>query len=80
MEILYGIVLLIVFITGFGVGITIPFFVKKYTQDLLNKCNNEIKEEKIDNINEPITVKNLTQDIKEEWMFGYSSKNDEGVD
>ena len=80
MEILYGIVLLIVFITGFGVGITIPFFVKKYTQDLLNKYNNEIKEEKIDNVNEPITVKNLTQDIKEEWMFGYSSKNDEGVD
>lgn len=79
MEILYGIVLLIVFVTGFGIGITVPFFVKKYMQDMLDKISAETK---IDNNEEyePISVQNLTQDIKEEWMFGYSSRKDEGAE
>lgn len=79
MEILYGIVLLIVFVAGFGIGITVPFFVKKYMQDMLDKISAETK---IDNKEEdkPITVQNLTQDIKEEWMFGYSSRKDEGAE
>lgn len=77
MEILYGIVLLIVFVTGFGIGITVPFFVKKYVQDILDKISAETK---IDNKEEdkPITVQNLTQDIKDEWMFGYTSRKEEG--
>lgn len=77
MEILYGIVLLIVFVTGFGIGITVPFFVKKYMQDILDKNSAETK---IDNKEEdkPITVQNLTQDIKDEWMFGYTSRKEEG--
>lgn len=77
MEILYGIVLLIVFIAGFGIGITVPFFVKKYMQDILDKISAETK---IDNKEEdkPITVQNLTQDIKDEWMFGYTSRKEEG--
>lgn len=77
MEILYGIVLLIVFVAGFGIGITVPFFVKKYTQDMLDKISAETK---IDNKEEdkPITVQNLTQDIKDEWMFGYTSRKEEG--
>lgn len=77
MEILYGIVLLIVFVTGFGIGITVPFFVKKYMQDILDKISAETK---IDNKEEdkPITVQNLTQDIKDEWMFGYTSRKEEG--
>lgn len=77
MEILYGIVLLIVFVAGFGIGITVPFFVKKYIQDTLDKISAETK---IDNKEEdkPITVQNLTQDIKDEWMFGYTSRKEEG--
>jgi hypothetical protein len=77
MEILYGIVLLIVFVAGFGIGITVPFFVKKYMQDILDKISDETK---IDNKEEdkPITVQNLTQDIKDEWMFGYTSRKEEG--
>ena len=37
-------------------------------------------ETKIDNKEEdkPITVQNLTQDIKDEWMFGYTSRKEEG--
>lgn len=77
MEILYGIVLLIVFVAGFGIGITVPFFVKKYMQDILDKISAETK---IDNKEEdkPITVQNLTQDIKDEWMFGYTSRKEKG--
>ena len=77
MEILYGIVLLIVFVAGFGIGITVPFFVKKYMHDMLDKISAETK---IDNKEEdkPITVQNLTQDIKDEWMFGYTSRKEEG--
>lgn len=77
MEILYGIVLLIVFVAGFGIGITVPFFVKKYIQDILDKISAETK---IDNKEEdkPITVQSLTQDIKDEWMFGYTSRKEEG--
>lgn len=77
MEILYGIVLLIVFVAGFGIGITVPFFMKKYMQDILDKISAETK---IDNKEEdkPITVQNLTQDIKDEWMFGYTSRKEEG--
>lgn len=77
MEILYGIVLLIVFVAGFGIGITVPFFVKKYMQDILDKISAETK---IDNKEEdkPVTVQNLTQDIKDEWMFGYTSRKEEG--
>lgn len=77
MEILYGIVLLIVFVAGFGIGITVPFFVKKYMQDILDKISAETK---IDNKEEdkPITVQSLTQDIKDEWMFGYTSRKEEG--
>jgi predicted membrane protein len=77
MEILYGIVLLIVFVAGFGIGITVPFFVKKYMQDMLDKISAETK---INNKEEdkPITVQNLTQDIKDEWMFGYTSRKEEG--
>lgn len=77
MEILYGIVLLIVFVAGFGIGITVPFFVKKYMQDMLDKISAETK---IDNKEEdkPITVQNLTQDIKDEWMFGYTSRKEKG--
>lgn len=77
MEILYGIVLLIVFVAGFGIGITVPFFVKKYMRDILDKISAETK---IDNKEEdkPITVQNLTQDIKDEWMFGYTSRKEEG--
>ncbi len=79
MEILYGIVLLIVFIAGFGIGITVPFFVKKYMQDMLDKIRVETKTDNNEEY-EPITVQNLTQDIKEEWMFGYSSRKDEGAE
>lgn len=76
MEILYGIVLLIVFVAGFGIGITVPFFVKKYMQDMLDKISAETK---INNKEDkPITVQNLTQDIKDEWMFGYTSRKEEG--
>lgn len=77
MEILYGIVLLIVFVAGFGIGIAVPFFMKKYMQDMLDKISAETK---IDNKEEdkPITVQNLTQDIKDEWMFGYTSRKEEG--
>lgn len=78
MEILYGIVLLIVFIAGFGIGVTVPFFVKRYTQDILNKINTMPQEDK--EKDKPITVHNLTQDIKDEWMFGYSSRRDEGAE
>lgn len=46
-------------------------------QDILDKISAETK---IDNKEEdkPITVQNLTQDIKDEWMFGYTSRKEEG--
>ena len=42
---------------------------------MLDKISTQTK---IDNKEEdkPITVQNLTQDIKDEWMFGYISKKE----
>lgn len=77
MEILYGIILLIVFVAGFGIGMTVPFFVKKYMQDMLDKISAQTKTDNKDE-DKPITVQNLTQDIKDEWMFGYTSRKEEG--
>lgn len=76
MEILYGIVLLIVLLQDLEL-VSQFLFCEKYMQDILDKISAETK---IDNKEEdkPITVQNLTQDIKDEWMFGYTSRKEEG--
>lgn len=78
MEILYGIVILLAFIIGFGIGISVPFFVKKYVNEIIEKNKSQIieKEEKD---TEPITAKNLTKEIQEEWFYGKAEKSGDDI-
>lgn len=78
MEILYGIVILLVFIMGFGIGVSIPFFVKKYANEIIEKNKPQIIEKKEENT-EPITAKNLTKEIQEEWFYGKSEKSGDDI-
>ena len=73
MEILYGIVILLVFIIG-----SVPFFVKKYVNEIIEKNKSQIieKEEKD---TEPITAKNLTKEIQEEWFYGKAEKSGDDI-
>ena len=64
MEILFGVVLLIVFILGLGIGLTIPFFVKKYVNHIED---NNFKEEKNEQSNK---LDYYPTDLLKEWMTG----------
>lgn len=72
MEIIYGVVLLVTFILGLGIGLTIPFFVKKYVKDYKeskeDKEDNNSIEEKDNNI--PFVPKDLLR----EWVTGEEVK------
>ena len=64
MEILYGLIMLIVFILGIVVGFVAPLLLKKYVQELINK-NIKPEEEK-----EYQKVTSLTKDLIDEWQNG----------
>ena len=76
MEILYGVVMLLAFIVGLGIGLTIPFFIKKYVESLKKEEKplvSQPEETKEDDI-----VKYLPKDLLNEWMTGEEVKaNDE---
>lgn len=67
MEILYGIVLLIVFIIGVSTGVLIPYFIKKYITQINNELDNKKMEEEKEQNGKPTS---LTQDIIDEWQNG----------
>lgn len=67
MEILYGIVLLIVFIIGVSTGMLIPYFIKKYITQINNELDNKKMEEEKEQNGKPTS---LTQDIIDEWQNG----------
>ncbi len=84
MYIIIGISLMLFFLIGFGVGLTIPFFVKKYidicivkTDEMISKEKTQQKEEiKLNNSQ----IQNLTEEILSEWLTGNSNSNQEGGD
>ena len=76
MEVFYGIVVLLAFILGLGIGITIPFFMKKYAESLKKEENSEKNtENKIEEKED--AFKYLPRDILNEWMTGEVTKKDE---
>ena len=64
MEILYGIAMLIVFLLGLGLGLLIPYYIKKYIN--LYTQNNNIEMIK----NETNNPTSLTDEIVDEWLNG----------
>ena len=77
MEILYGVLLLIAFILGLGMGFAIPFFVKKYMKLATEETKTNVKEKEeskdIDN-----DIPYVPKDLLTEWMTGKEIKpNDE---
>lgn len=77
MEVLYGIVVLLAFILGLGIGLSVPFFVKKYVETLKANEKTIIVEQKI-NEQEDDRNKLLPKDLLNEWITGEEAKpNDE---
>ena len=79
MYIIIGISLMLFFLIGFGVGLTIPFFVKKYIDICLVKADEMISKEK-NQQNEEIKLNNsqiqdLTEEVLAEWLTGNSNSN-----
>jgi uncharacterized alpha/beta hydrolase family protein len=71
MEVFYGIVVLLAFILGLGIGISVPFFVKKYaeTQKVEVKTKEAEQEDKF---------RSIPNDLLKEWITGEEVKaNDE---
>ena len=74
MEVLYGVILLITFILGLGIGISIPFFVKKY----IKQAKEELKEnEKPIEVSETSKIDYLPKDLLTEWITGEEAKPNE---
>lgn len=76
MDILLGILFLLVFITGFCLGLFLPFIIKKYFnifqeyKEEINKLTFELenkKDEKVD-----ANDKTPSSDIIDEWLNGKS--------
>lgn len=79
MYIIIGISLMLFFLIGFGVGLTIPFFVKKYIDICLFKTDEMTSKEKTQQ-NEEIKLNNsqiqdLTEEVLAEWLTGNSNSN-----
>nr|DAS12533.1 MAG TPA: hypothetical protein [Caudoviricetes sp.] len=79
MYIIIGISLMLFFLIGFGVGLTIPFFVKKYIDICLVKNDEMISKEKTQQ-NEEVKLNNsqiqdLTEEVLAEWLTGNSNSN-----
>lgn len=70
MEVLYGIIVLLAFILGLGIGITIPFFMKKYVESFKKEENSE---KKVENK----SFKYIPKDLLNEWMTGEVTEKDE---
>ena len=77
MEILYGVILLVTFILGLGIGISVPFFVKKYVK----YCKEENKEEKPTiptnksmEKNDEASIPFNPTDLLREWVTGEEVK------
>lgn len=76
MEILYGVVMLLAFIVGLGIGLTIPFFIKKYVESLKKEEKPLVSQP--EEIKEDDRFKFLPKDLLNEWMTGEEAKaNDE---
>ena len=80
MDVLLGILFVIDFILGLFMGINIPFLVDKKFKVIMNKTEEEKKEE-IKNLNNATEMKNndselslnnLTEEIIYEWQNGVS--------
>lgn len=77
MEILYGVLLLIAFILGLGMGFAIPFFVKKYMKLATEETKASVKE-KEENNDIDNNIPYIPKDLLTEWMTGKEAKpNDE---
>ena len=79
MEVLYGLVLLLTFILGFGIGLTMPIIIKKYVKFYKE---NETKEVKVESEEIKDEKKNdipyIPKDLLAEWLTGEELKpNDE---
>lgn len=74
MEALYGVMILITFILGLGMGLTIPFFVKKYIKHFKeeNKDNSQM-DDLTDKINKE-QLAYIPTDLLKEWMTGEEVK------
>ena len=73
MEVLYGVIVLLAFILGLGIGLSVPFLVKKYVESLK-------KEEHVNTGIENNTkdkVKFVPNDLMMEWMTGEEVKPNE---
>lgn len=68
MEIVYGIAMLLVFLIGFGIGISVPFFIKKYVETQKPKEIESKEEEKEDKF------KYIPNDLLMEWITGEEVK------
>lgn len=77
MEIIYGCILIIVFFIGFGLGLFIPFFIKKYTELILKRDDNTTIKEDTPIESGIITTRNLTKEIRDEWLFGKIQSDEE---
>lgn len=64
MEILYGIAMLIVFLLGLGIGLLIPYYIKKYINQYTQNNNVEMIK------NETNNPTSLTDEIVDEWLNG----------
>lgn len=67
-----GIILILVFLFGLGLGLLIPYYVKKYVNELIEK------EEKSKDITPNTKKISLTDEILNEWINGENrGDNDE---
>ena len=71
MEALYGVMLLITFLLGVGMGLSIPFLVKKYIKQY-KEIEPKIEQPKEPEKNNEIPY--IPKDLLNEWMTGEEVK------
>ena len=82
MEVLYGIIVLIAFILGLGIGVSIPFFIKKYAESIIREntvktvANNDIENKTENSENTQNKFEFIPKDLIDEWMTGEVKPND----
>lgn len=70
-ALLFGVMLLITFIVGLGIGLSVPFFVKKYMK-MAKEESKEITEKETSN-----DIPYIPKDLLTEWMTGEEVKPSE---
>lgn len=75
MEVLYGVIVLLAFILGLGIGLSVPFFVKKYIESLKKEDHIAVGIE--NNSDSDSKVKYVPIDLMREWMTGEEVKPNE---